>query len=130
MESFKILLFGISGLSLIFWTAVIGLWHVDMFPRFFSEDSRRESYTPSSNGGSLGESNPNNSLMPTMENTGIIGLFNRGKYSRQSFVIADFSPIEKGYSVNRLYTFMILSLAVMTFTILGYGLHSGFVLPA
>ena len=130
MESFKILLFGISGLSLIFWAAVIGLWHVDMFPRLFSEDSRREPYSPSSNNSSTAESNTNNSLMPTMENSGIIGLMNRGKYSRKSFVIADFSPIEKGYSVNRLYTFMILSLAVMTFTILGYGLHSGFILPA
>ena len=38
METFKTLLFGIGGLSMIFWVAVIGIWHVDMFPRFFKED--------------------------------------------------------------------------------------------
>ena len=126
MESFKIFLFGISALSMIFWVAVIGLWHVEMFPRMFGEDSQRDLKlgNPTSSSGLA-----NNSLMPTMENTGIIGLFNRGKYSRKSFVIADFSPIEDGYSVNRLYTSLLFSLSIMTFIILGYGLHSGLNIP-
>ena len=38
MENFRFLLFGISGVSVIFWVAVIALWHSYMFPRFFNED--------------------------------------------------------------------------------------------
>ena len=38
METFRFLLFGIAGLSLIFWVAVIALWHAYMFPTFFNED--------------------------------------------------------------------------------------------
>jgi len=124
MEFFKTLLFGISGLSLIFWVAVIGLWHVDMFPRFFKEDRSEPGYSPASNSQS-NASTEENVLMPL----GVKGLFNRGKYSRQSFVIADFSPIEEGYSVNRLYASLIMSIGIASFIILGYGLHSGLTLP-
>ena len=51
----------------------------------------------------------------------------------KSFVIADFNPLEADYSVNRLYTSMILSLGVMSFIMVTYGLHSAlgqFVSPA
>ena len=127
MESFKILLFGISGISLIFWAAVIGLWHADMFPRMFKEDAERDA---------LAKKSPESSaitgtgIMPSMEDLPITGLFNRGKYSRKSLVVANFNPIESNYSVNRLYTSLILSLSAMTFIIIGYGLHSGFILAS
>ena len=38
MENFRFLLFGIAGVSVIFWVAVITLWHTYMFPKFFNED--------------------------------------------------------------------------------------------
>ena len=38
METFRFLLFGFAGLTLIFWVAVIALWHTYMFPTFFNED--------------------------------------------------------------------------------------------
>ena len=53
------------------------------------------------------------------------GLIDRGKYSRKSLVIADFNLIESSYSVNRLYTSMLLSIGVMSFILITYGLHSG-----
>ena len=112
MEFFKFFLFGIAGLSMIFWVCVIALWHTYMFPRFFKEDS---------------QANPsfisNSSFSGVLKESGII---NRSKYSSQSFVIADFNPLENGYGVNRLYTSMLLSLGVMTFIVVSYGLHSGF----
>ena len=38
MENFRFLLFGIAGVSVIFWVAVIALWHTYMFPNFKSRD--------------------------------------------------------------------------------------------
>jgi len=38
MENFRFLLFRIAGVSVIFWVAVITLWHTYMFPKFFNED--------------------------------------------------------------------------------------------
>ena len=99
MEFFKYLLFGVAGLSAIFWVSVIALWHTYMFPRFFKEDSSPK----------IGSYKNQFKLKAS-------GLFDRGKYSNRSFVIADFTPIEAGYSVNRLYTTMILSLGLMFFS--------------
>ncbi len=113
MEFFKYILFGISGLSMIFWVSVIGIWHTFVFQNLFKEDySKSFSSSEEMKGKFI-----NNS-----------GLINRSKYSRQSFVIADFSPVGSTYSVNRLYTSMLLSLGFMSFIILTYGLHSGFTL--
>lgn len=120
METFKTVLFGISGLSLIFWVAVIGMWHVDMFPRIFKNDLKG---VRMASAGNLSEGS-NGSLMGNY--TEGMGLFNRNKYSRKSFVVADFSGLESGYGVNRLYTAILLSMAVMTFIIITYGLHSAF----
>ncbi len=129
MEAFKTLLFGVAGLSMIFWAAVIGLWHVDMFPRFFKEDRNKDlSPTRYSNSGgnqnsSLMDFERSGALRPTTQSS--TGLFNRDKYSRRGgFVVADFSPIENGYGVNRLYTSVLLALAVISFVIITYGLHS------
>ncbi len=114
MEFFKTVLFGISAASLVFWVAVIVLWHTYMFPRFFKEDQKDNLYQLTKNqlGGSISES----------------GLANRGKYSNKSIVIADFNPVESSYGVNRLYTSMLLSLGVMSFIVITYGLHSGITL--
>ena len=133
---FKEILFGLAGVSMIAWAGVIGLWHTYMFPRFFKEDSNR------SNGSSpLTSVQPDNqasnsnkpwfiddeglSLKPDSA-IGAIGLTDRGKYSKKSFVVADFNPVEAGYGVNRLYTSILIGLAISTFVIISYGLQSGF----
>ena len=109
MELFKYFLFGISGLSLIFWVCVIAIWHTYMFPRFFQEDSFSTVYSSiTSKGLKLRKS----------------GWLDKNKYSNKSFVIADFTPVEENYGVNRLYTSMLLSLGVMSFLFITYGLHS------
>ena len=109
MEFFKFILFGIAGLSLIFWVSVIALWHTYMFPRFFKEDQLDKN---------IGLNNYSYELSPS-------GLPNRGKYSVKSLIVADFNPVEPTYGVNRLYTSMLLSLGVMSFILITYGLHSG-----
>ena len=38
METFRFLLFGFAGVTVVFWVAIIALWHAYMFPRFFNED--------------------------------------------------------------------------------------------
>tara|TARA_Y100001968_G_C19300448_1_gene688786 strand:- start:331 stop:726 length:396 start_codon:yes stop_codon:yes gene_type:complete len=124
---FKEILFGIAGVSMIAWVAVIGLWHTYMFPRFFKEDSNSNSYfssIPSIT--SSGESFSEVGKGAVRPSTKSIGLSDRNKYSRQSLVLADFNPIESDYGVNRLYTVMLLSLGVMSFVIITYGLQSGF----
>ena len=49
METFRFLLFGFAGLSLIFWVAVIALWHTYMFPTFFKEDKAFNFYITQKN---------------------------------------------------------------------------------
>ena len=130
---FKELLFGIAGISMIAWVAVIGLWHTYMFPRFFNEDRTNNSLLteqPITNQNSAIPINNQSSkevgkgeVRPLTQS---IGLINRSKYSRQSLVLADFNPVEEGYSVNRLYTAILLSMGVMTFVIITFGLQSGF----
>ena len=112
MELFKFFLFGITGLSTIFWVAVIALWHTYMFPRLFKEDQFEKNYM------NLEGKNYNFKLKPS-------GVSGSKKYLRKSFVIADFNPIEANYAVNRLYTSMLLSVGVMTFLLITFGLHSG-----
>ncbi len=126
METFKTFLFGISGISMIFWVAVIGMWHVDMFPKIFNSDQFQTiglGNSPVPKRSDVKSLVAEGALRPDIENT---GLTDRAKYSRKSLVVADFSPLEDGYGVNRLYTSMILSLGVMSFIIITYGLHSGF----
>ena len=130
METFKTLLFGVSGLSMIFWVAVIAMWHVDMFPRVFAQDSRQGLDLNNTSKSIKGEA-------PLPDNQGLLrpngdtkALRNRRKCSIKSFGVADFSPIECDYNVNRLYTSLILSLGAMSFIFLGYGLHSGLSLPS
>jgi len=134
---FKEILFGLAGVSMVAWAGVIGLWHTHMFPRFFKEDSSRINSSSSST--SVAQSAPENngpnkpwflddeggSLTPQTA-LGAIGLTDRGKYSKKSFVVADFNPVEAGYGVNRLYTSVLIGLAISTFVIISFGLQSGF----
>ena len=133
---FKEILFGLAGVSMIAWAGVIGLWHTYMFPRFFKEDSNRiNSSSPVISAQSATETNSSNkpwfiddeggSLTPESA-LGAIGLSDRGKYSKKSFVVADFNPVEAGYGVNRLYTSVLIGLAISTFVIISFGLQSGF----
>ncbi len=133
----KEILFGLAGVSMIAWAGVIGLWHTYMFPRFFREDSSRINNTSplTSETQSAPEKNgPNKpwflddeggTLTPQTA-LGAIGLSDRGKYSKKSFVVADFNPVESGYGVNRLYTSILIGLAISTFVIISFGLQSGF----
>ncbi len=133
---FKEILFGLAGVSMIAWAGVIGLWHTYMFPRFFKEDSNRVNNDSSlSSAQSASTSNSSNkpwfiddeggSLTPNSA-LGAIGLSDRGKYSKKSFVVADFNPVESDYGVNRLYTSILIGLAISTFVIISFGLQSGF----
>ena len=133
---FKEILFGLAGVSMIAWAGVIGLWHTYMFPTFFKEDSRRIS-SASPVGSSQPGPDANSSNKPWFIDDeggtltpnsalGAIGLSDRGKYSKKSFVVADFNPVEAGYGVNRLYTSVLIGLAISTFVIITFGLQSGF----
>ena len=131
MEAFKALLFGISGASLIFWVCVIAMWHVDMFPRIFGRDSLASitSINPQTEQFQASSSSSFSRQGALRVNGATKGLLDRGKYSRKSMVVADFSPVEDGYGVNRLYTSLVLSLGAMSFIGLAYGLQSGLKLP-
>ena len=137
---FKEILFGLAGVSMIAWAGVIGLWHTYMFPRFFKEDSSRiNNYSPVTSSISNAQSAPEingpnkpwflddegGTLTPKTA-MGAIGLSDRGKYSKKSFVVADFNPIESGYGVNRLYTSVLIGLAISSFVLISFGLQSGF----
>ena len=133
---FKEILFGLAGVSMIAWAGVIGLWHTYMFPRFFKEDSSRINNVSQLTSYKTAPAN-NSSNKPWFLNDeglnlkpdsamGAIGLTDRGKYSKKSFVVADFNPIESGYGVNRLYTSVLIGLAISTFVIISFGLQSGF----
>ena len=126
MELFKDLLFGISGLSLIFWVSVIAMWHVDMFPRIFKAKNENR-LLPVTNQGLMNNSSPSiiekGALRPLNINS---SLPDRSKYKRKSILIADFSQIEDGYGVNRLYTTILISIGIFSFILLTYGLQSGF----
>ena len=132
----KEILFGLAGVSMIAWAGIIGLWHTYMFPRFFKEDSNRiNNLSPVTPGETTSEANSSNkpwflndeggTLTPQTA-MGAIGLSDRGKYTKKSFVVADFNPVEAGYGVNRLYTSVLIGLAISTFVIISFGLQSGF----
>ena len=111
-----------------------------MFPRFFKEDSSRiNNYSPVTSSISEAQSAPElngpnkpwflddegGTLTPKTA-MGAIGLSDRGKYSKKSFVVADFNPVESGYGVNRLYTSVLIGLAISSFVLISFGLQSGF----
>ena len=116
METFRFLLFGIAGVSLVFWVAVITLWHTYMFPTFFNEDKVSKSVTT-----------PDNAIssQPILGNLVNSDNFkSREKYSMKSLVIADFSSINNDFKLNKLYTTVMIGVSFATFIFLTYGLSS------
>ena len=116
MENFKFLLFGIAGASLVFWVAIIALWHTYMFPRFFREDKSFNSLVSEE--------------IPQKTNPILGSIFNntnfksRDKYSMKSLIVADFSPGNNNFQLNKLYTTVMIGVTFATFIFLTYGLSS------
>ena len=116
MDTFRFLLFGIAGVSLIFWVSVIALWHTYMFPTFFKEDKDLDSF--------IVDDKPN-TLEPILGDLVKINtLKSREKYSMKSLVIADFSSIQNDFKLNKLYTTVMIGVSCATFIFLTYGLSS------
>ncbi len=116
MDTFRFLLFGIAGVSLIFWVSVIALWHTYMFPTFFKEDKDLDSF--------IVDDKPN-TLEPILGDLVKINtLKSRDKYSMKNFVIADFSSFKKDLKLNKLYTTVMIGVSFATFMFITYGLSS------
>ena len=116
METFRFLLFGFAGVSVVFWVAIIALWHTYMFPRFFNEDkglnyiiNKEIKFSTDPILGSLFNSN---------------NFRNRDKYSMKNFVIADFSSASNNFKLNKLYTTVMIGVTFASFIFLTYGLSS------
>ena len=119
MEFFKFFIFGIAGVSVVFWVAVVALWHTYMFPRIFQENGSRSS-------------NQIENEADITNNEPILGgivlnesLPDRKKYSMKSMVVADFNRLNN-LKLDRLYTLVSVSVVFASFTIITYGLHSAF----
>ena len=116
METFRFLLFGFAGVSVVFWVAIIALWHTYMFPKFFNEDKGLNSVINQeikvSKDPILGNIVKSNNLR------------NRDKYSMKSFVIADFSSASSNFKLNKLYTTVMIGVTFASFIFLTYGLSS------
>ena len=128
MEFFKFFLFGITGLSLIFWVCVIAMWHTYTLPSLFPEENINSPITALNSTYRSDNQFPGegkSEIMPLVKSKTIQ---NRSKYSGRLFVIADFTPLEKGYSTNRLYTLVLISVGVASFLFIIYGLSSSFAL--
>jgi len=116
METFRFLLFGFAGVSVVFWVAIIALWHTYMFPRFFNEDKGLNSVI---------NQEINVSKDPIFGNLVKSNNFrNRDKYSMKSLVIADFSSASNNFKLNKLYTTVMIGVSFASFIFLTYGLSS------
>ena len=115
METFRFLLFGFAGVSVVFWVAIIALWHAYMFPRFFNEDKGLNSVI---------NQDLNVSTEPILGS--IVNSENfksRDKYSMKNLVVADFSS-SNNFTLNRLYTTVMIGVTFASFIYLTYGLSS------
>jgi len=116
METFRFLLFGFAGVSLVFWVAIIALWHTYMFPRFFNEDKGLNSVI---------NKEIKVSTVPILGSLVNSNNFkNRDKYSMKSLVIADFSSASNNFKLNKLYTTVMIGVTFASFIFLTYGLSS------
>ena len=116
MDTFRFLLFGIAGVSVVFWVAVIALWHTYMFPKFFNEDKGLNSYI---------DEEIHISTEPILGSLVNSDNFkSRDKYSMKNLVIADFSSTNINLSLNRLYTSVMIGVTFASFIFLTYGLSS------
>ena len=116
METFRVLLFGFAGVSLVFWVALIALWHTYMFPRFFNEDKGLNSVI---NQEIKVSTDP---ILGSLVNSN--NFKNRDKYSMKNFVIADFSSASNNFKLNKLYTTVMIGVTFASFIFLTYGLSS------
>ena len=115
METFRFLLFGLAGLSVIFWVAVIALWHTYMFPKFFNEDKGLNSVI---------NQEINISTEPILGRIVNSNNFkSREKYSMRNLVVADFS-LSNNFKLNKLYTTVMIGVTFASFIFLTYGLSS------
>ena len=116
MDTFKFLLFGIAGVTVVFWVAVIALWHTYMFPKFFNEDKGLNSVI---------NDEINVSTEPILGNLVNSSNFqSRDKYSMKNLVVADFSSTNNNFKLNKLYTTVMIGVSFATFIFLTYGLSS------
>ena len=116
MDTFKFLLFGIAGVTLVFWVAVIALWHTYMFPTFFNEDKGLNSVV---------NKDINVSTEPILGNLVNSNNFkSRDKYSMKNLVVADFSSTNNNFTLNKLYTTVMIGVTFASFIFLTYGLSS------
>ena len=116
MDTFRFLLFGIAGVSVIFWVSVIALWHTYMFPTFFKEDKGLDSFIVDGK---------NTTVEPILGDLVKINtLKSRQKYSMKNLVIADFSSIKNDFKFNKLYTTVMIGVSFATFIFITYGLSS------
>ena len=116
METFRFLLFGFAGISVVFWVAIIALWHVYMFPRFFNEDKGLNSVI---NQEIKVSTDP---ILGSLVNSN--NFKNRDKYSMKNLVIADFSSASNNFKLNKLYTTVMIGVTFASFIFLTYGLSS------
>ena len=115
MDTFRFLLFGIAGVTLVFWVAVIALWHTYMFPKFFNEDKGLNSVI---------NKEINVSTEPILGNLVNSSNFqSRDKYSMKNLVVADFSS-SNNFTLNKLYTTVMIGVTFASFIFLTYGLSS------
>jgi len=116
METFRFLLFGFAGVTVVFWVAIIALWHSYMFPRFFNEDKGLNSVI---NQEIKVSTDP---ILGSLVNSN--NFRNRDMYSMKSFVIADFSSARNNLKLNKLYTTVMIGVTFASFIFLTYGLSS------
>ena len=119
METFRFLLFGFAGVSVVFWVAIIALWHAYMFPRFFNEDKVLNSVINQE------IKVPTDPILGSLVNSN--NFRNRDKYSMKSFVIADFSSASNNLKLNKLYTTVLIGVTIASFIFLTYGLSSSII---
>ena len=116
METFRFLLFGFAGVSVVFWVAIIALWHTYMFPRFFNEDKGLNSVI---NQEIKVSTDP---ILGSLVNSN--NFKNRDKYSMKNLVIADFSSASNNFKLNKLYTTIMIGVTFASFIFLTCGLSS------
>ena len=116
METFRFLLFGFAGVSVVFWVAIIALWHTYMFRRLFNEDKGLNSVI---NQEIKVSTDP---ILGSLVNSN--NFKNRDKYSMKNLVIADFSSASNYFKLNKLYTTVMIGVSLASFIFLTYGLSS------
>jgi len=115
METFRFLLFGFAGVTVVFWVAVIALWHTYMFPRFFNEDKGLNSVINQEINVST------DPILGSLVNSD--NFKSRDKYSMKNLVVADFSS-SNNFKLNKLYTTVMIGITFASFIFITYGLSS------